>query len=422
MLQAICKFATSMTQYANSKEVLFCFAFPEFHPLRLYATGISKILITDSSNPFSKEKFNTLFNDNSWLVGWIGYGMKSHFENFKTSTSDFFTPDMCWIEPQVIFLAEDKVESVIKGSIDDAQRIFRNIHQTSPHVQLKLHTHVKFLEYQEMFDRTMRAIRRGDIYEANLCISFDFNSEIVNPYGVWKNTLSRMNAPFSSFVQWGDDFALCFSPERFIQKKAEQISSQPIKGTIASSAEPSENEDLKNQLKNSFKDQTENRMVVDLIRNDLARICIPGTVKVEELAILKSYPGIHHLVSTVAGELMDIGPDQILEATFPMASMTGIPKHSMISLMDEIEGKPRGIYSGSLGYKKPNGDFDLNVVIRTLLYNSDRGMARINAGGAITSQSNVNDEYEECIIKVRRLIQSLDPTFDLTLFSREKIS
>ena len=137
---------------------------------------------------------------------------------------------------------------------------------------------------------------------------------------------------------------------------------------------------------------------------------------VEELAAIKSYPGVHHLVSTVSGTLSESDVAEILGATFPMASMTGIPKHRMISLLDEIEIIPRGIYSGALGYMKPNGDFDFNVVIRTFLYNSVRGNARISAGGAITSQSKSTEEYKECLIKIRRLIKTLDPDFDFSLF------
>lgn len=411
-----------MTEEYEDKEVLFCFAFPEFHPRRLYASGISRIHRIDSGKCINVQHLNALFDDKTWLMGWMGYGLKSQFEKFNHQKSDYFPHDMCWIEPQIIFIAGNSVEEVIKGSTRDALEIFEKIHTTHTTTQLQLQKFVDYSQYREMFSRTMTAIMRGDIYEANLCLPFDFRAKIENPYALWMQSLIHMNAPFSCFAQYGNDYALSFSPERFLEKKGVKIISQPIKGTVQSSTDSAKNHALKNQLQNSFKDLTENRMVVDLLRNDFSRVCKPGSIVVEELAEVKSYPGIHHLVSTVAGQLNEFRISEILKATFPMASMTGIPKHRMISLMDEIEGVSRGVYSGSFGYKKPNGDFDFNVVIRTLLYNSARGEGRINAGGAITSKSSASQEYEECLIKIRRLITTLDPNFDLSIFGSIQIS
>jgi para-aminobenzoate synthetase component 1 len=158
-------------------------------------------------------------------------------------------------------------------------------------------------------------------------------------------------------------------------------------------------------------------MVVDLVRNDLCMICETDSVVVDELASIKSFPGLHHLVSTVSGTLIKDDISDIIKATFPMASMTGIPKKSMITLMNSIEKQPRGIYSGSIGYKKPNGDFDFNVVIRTFLYNSIQQSASISTGGAITSMSNAKDEYLECITKVSRLLKTIHPELDLSSLS-----
>jgi len=404
-----------MTELNQDKEVLFCYAFPEFHPLRLYASGISRILKMDSGTSWNRPYLNSFFGGETWLIGWMGYGLKSKFEKFNQQSSDFFESDMCWIEPQLLFLAGDDVVEVIKGSKNDALLVLEKISKQHPKAELQLKSYVNFDQYQEMYNRTMTAIMRGDIYEANLCIPFEFNANIENPYGLWRRSLPEMNAPFSCFVQYGEDYAISFSPERYLQKQGDKITSQPIKGTRPSSNDAIENLTLQNHLLSSFKDQTENRMVVDLLRNDFSRICKPGSVIVEELAAIKSYPGVHHLVSTVSGKLIEFEIGEILRATFPMASMTGIPKHRMISLLDKIEIIPRGIYSGSFGYIKPNGDFDFNVVIRTLLYNSKRGEARISAGGAITSQSSAAEEFNECIIKIRRLIKTLDHSFDLSL-------
>lgn len=407
-----------MTENIEHKEVLFCFAFPEFQPYRLYASGISRIITVDARRPLNRHELNSFIREGSWHVGWMGYGLKSQFEDFNIQTCDFFQPDMCWIEPKTIFLAGNEVVEIIKGTKDDALEIFRSICRPDTKTRLQLKTYVEFEKYQEMFSKTMAAIMRGDIYEANLCIPFEFNAHLENPHEIWRQALDTMNAPFSCFVSYGEEYALSFSPERYIQKRVKQIISQPIKGTALSSSDATENRKLLNQLLCSFKDHTENRMVVDLLRNDFSRICETGSVSVEELAAIKSYPGVHHLVSTVTGLLREVDMTEILRATFPMASMTGIPKHRMISLLDAIEITPRGIYSGSFGYIKPNGDFDFNVVIRTLLYNSKEGSARISTGGAITSQSIDKDEYNECLIKIQKLLRTLDTNMDLTPFSR----
>ena len=393
-----------------------CFAFPEFRPLRLYAYGIRKIFRADDLIPYDSDRLNEYFRNRNWQVGWIGYGLKSHIANLPHQKNEFLQYDLCWIEPEILFLADEKVEEVIIGEKSEAKRIFENINQAdSFENQMELTSQTEFSEYLQKFTTTMRSIQRGDIYEANLCIPFDFKAQIKNPYTLWRNSLDTLNAPFSCYVHYGYIHALSFSPERFIKKSGSDIISQPIKGTIAASDHPEEDKIKKETLLNSFKDLTENRMVVDLIRNDLCRICEPGSVIVNELASIKSFPGLHHLVSEVKGTLKDVGFSKILRATFPMASMTGIPKHKMMVLMDEIENSPRGLYSGSIGYKKPNGDFDFNVVIRTLLYDHSQGKARINAGGAITSQSHPRDEYTECQTKIKRLLQALCPSLDTSV-------
>jgi para-aminobenzoate synthetase component 1 len=207
--------------------------------------------------------------------------------------------------------------------------------------------------------------------------------------------------PFAALYRLHDRYLLCASPERFICKKGLRISSQPMKGTIKRDlSNKSEDEKLKEELKASAKDQSENVMVVDLVRNDLSRICNDGSVKVDELFGIYSYPQVHQMISTINGELKeDILFSEIIEATFPMGSMTGAPKYRVMQLIDEYEEGARGIFSGSVGYVDENGDFDFNVVIRSMMYNASSKYLSYQVGSGITFYSDPEMEWEECLLK-----------------------
>jgi para-aminobenzoate synthetase component 1 len=214
--------------------------------------------------------------------------------------------------------------------------------------------------------------------------------------------------PFSCFYKNDGNYVLCASPERFMQKKGNQIRSQPIKGTIRRNTTNREQDEiLQKTLLNDTKNQSENIMVVDLVRNDLSRICREGTVRVTELLGLHSFPQVHQLISTVEGELLP-GTKllDVLKATFPMGSMTGAPKKKVMELIEEYEVEPRGIYSGSIGYITPQKDFDWNVVIRSLVYLSSQEYLSYHVGGGITANSDPKQEWDECQVKAGA-IQSL---------------
>ena len=223
--------------------------------------------------------------------------------------------------------------------------------------------------------------------------------------------------PFACFYKNSSDYLLCASPERYLQKKGNQLISQPIKGTIKRNLHNDADDKLQVEaLQNSSKDKSENVMVVDLVRNDLSRICEQGSVKVSELFGIYSFPQVHQMISTITGTLnSNTLFSEILEATFPMGSMTGAPKKSVMETIDALEPTKRGLYSGTVGYFNPAGDFDFNVVIRSIFYNSDIKKASYGVGGGITIYSDPEKEYEECLLKaaaIKKVLSGNDSATD----------
>jgi len=201
---------------------------------------------------------------------------------------------------------------------------------------------------------------------------------------------------------------MCCSPERFIHKQNHEIISQPIKGTSKRGADPTQDELLKVALKNNQKEQAENVMIVDLVRNDLGKVAIPGTVNVDELCGIYTLKTVHQMISTISATLKEnLLFSEIIKASFPMGSMTGAPKIRAMEIIEELEFFSRGLYSGSVGYISPDGNFDFNVVIRSILYNSTTKALLYPAGGAITANSDIAKEFEECLLKAKTMKDAL---------------
>ena len=227
-------------------------------------------------------------------------------------------------------------------------------------------------DYLTIIEKLRQHILRGDCYEINFCQEFYAEGAKIDPVEVYKKLSSLSPNPFSSLYKVKDQWLICASPERFLRKEGNKILSQPIKGT-AKRIEGNELNDqyVKESLARSAKDRSENVMVVDLVRNDLAKVCEEGSVKVEELYGVYTFPQVHQMISTVSGRLMkDIAFTSIIRATFPMGSMTGAPKKRVMELIEKYESTKRGLFSGAVGYITPAGDFDFNVVIRSVLYNA----------------------------------------------------
>ncbi|UOQ71128.1 anthranilate synthase component I family protein [Hymenobacter cellulosilyticus] len=239
----------------------------------------------------------------------------------------------------------------------------------------------------------MEAIREdilnGEVYELNLCQEFYAETVALEPVGTFLRLLEASPTPFAGFYKWHDRYLLCASPERFLQKKGPQLISQPIKGTIRRGATPGEDERQRQLLLHDEKERAENLMIVDLVRNDLARVAQTGSVQVPELFGLYSFRHVWQMISTVQAQARpDLGLVDMLRATFPMGSMTGAPKIRAMELIEHYERTKRGLYSGSLGYVTPAGDFDFNVVIRSLQYRAGTGYLSFQVGSAITYDSD----------------------------------
>ncbi len=264
--------------------------------------------------------------------------------------------------------------------------------------------------YLENVERIKQHIVDGDFYEMNYCIAFTAIEEI-DPYNAFMLLSRKAPAPFSVFLKDGDRYLLCASPERFFGKRGNLIFSQPIKGTRprvfdSISSELYEIQDLTvaRELEKSEKDRAENIMIVDLVRNDLSKVCEVGSVQVPECCVVYSFSHVHQLISTVEGRLKpEVGLKELIHATFPMGSMTGAPKISVMQHTNHLEGFARGIYSGTVGFVwKQNMDF--NVVIRALQYDSQAKTLAYAVGGAITYDSVAEQEYQECLDKASAVL------------------
>ncbi len=259
--------------------------------------------------------------------------------------------------------------------------------------------------YIEIIRKLRDHILRGDCYEINFCQEFMAGNVQLEPVSSFQQLTRASPNPFSCFYRQGHSYLMCASPERFLAKRGQQVFSQPIKGTARRyPGNKMADEASKAALLASRKELSENVMVVDLVRNDLSRICEKASVQVDELFGIYSYPQVHQMVSTVSGVLKrDLPFSKILEATFPMGSMTGAPKLRVMQLIDQYEPSRRGLFSGSVGYFSPDGDFDFNVVIRSILYNESSGYLSYQVGGGITWYSKPEDEYDECMLKAEAI-------------------
>ena len=260
-------------------------------------------------------------------------------------------------------------------------------------------------EYIKTIEQLRQHILRGDCYEINFCQEFFAEHAHIDPIAVYQKLSAASPNPFSALYKLDDKYLICASPERFLKKQGNHILSQPIKGTSKRIAGDAKQEAInKNSLYESQKDRSENVMVVDLVRNDLSMICSEGSVVVDELYGVYTFPQVYQMISTVSGELKkDISFTEIIKATFPMGSMTGAPKRSVLQLIEQYEKTKRGIFSGALGYITPSGDFDFNVVIRSIMYNQSSEYLSFQAGSGITFYSNPENEWEECLLKAEAI-------------------
>jgi para-aminobenzoate synthetase component 1 len=375
-------------------------------------TGIQ----TDALNGFEKLKdYQEVTKD--WIFGYLSYDLKNDIEPLSSENFDGLNfPDLYFFQPKKLFLFKDKSVTIkyLNCICDEVESDLVTISSFSKTAESKVSNNIKIesrvskASYLEKVTAMLSHIKRGDIYEANFCQEFYAIAQL-NPLETYFSLNSISQTPFATFLKNGNQFLLSSSPERFIKKEGSIITSQPIKGTTRRSDNSNEDEDLKFALKNDQKERSENIMIVDLVRNDLSKIAKKGTVKVTELCEIHSFKQVHHMISTVEAEVLPtVSAVGVIAAAFPMGSMTGAPKISAMTIIEELEETKRGVYSGAVGYFSPQGDFDFNVVIRSILYNASNSYVSFSVGSAITSKSTPEKEYEECLVKAKAMRSVLE--------------
>jgi para-aminobenzoate synthetase component 1 len=383
---------------------------------QLLGFGTGKRWIMNAENTIAEMQTFLDANKGRYVFTCFSYDLKNKFEQLASENTDSiaFPLAILWSPEFVvdynrgdgIFVqGEDEVVSR-----QEANYFYSKIKGNQP---FKLAEKVAFnpritkSEYVDSVQQIQAEIQYGNCYELNFCQEY-YAMDVVSldSSSLFRAMHNVMQAPFSVYFSLEDWSVMCFSPERYIQKTGSKLISQPIKGTIKRGENAEADLQLQETLLSDKKEISENVMITDLVRNDFSRIAEKGSVVVDKLCELQTFTTIHHLVSTISCEVSDGIPfTEILRATFPMGSMTGAPKIRVMELIEKHESFKRGLYAGSIGLIYPSGDFDLNVVIRSLLYNHQKEVLSCSVGSAITMKSDPLKEYEECLVKVNRILQ-----------------
>ena len=373
---------------------------------------------TDYQNAFEDLKqYQQASKD--WLFGYLSYDLKNDIEVLQSNNFDGLDfPDLFFFQPKKIFLLKgNQLEIQYLNMCDDeVDEDFEEISlqildfeaQSVTPSAVKVQQRISKENYLEKATKILEHIHRGDIYEANFCMEFFAENAVINPLEKFLRLNKISKSPLAVYFKNHKQFLLSASPERYLKKQEEFIISQPIKGTAKRFLDPIEDERSKKELASDPKERAENIMVSDLVRNDLSRTAQKGSVKVEELCGIYSFEQVHQMISTITSKLDSKHTVvEVIKTTFPMGSMTGTPKVSVLKIIEELEETKRGLYSGAVGYFTPNGDFDFNVVIRSILYNQEKNYVSFSVGSAITSQSIPENEYEECLLKAKAMREVL---------------
>ncbi|MDX5446766.1 MAG: aminodeoxychorismate synthase component I [Bacteroidota bacterium] len=350
--------------------------------------------------------------DPSWLFGYLSYDIKNQIEDLTSSNEDLVgLPELWFFRPMNILVADN--DGVWYKGPHTEETVLEWLRSAEPiqpwEGHLALESQVDQEQYLEAVAKLKEHIQRGDIYEVNYCIPFLAEGN-VDPYVIFEGLNKIANAPFSAFLSWREGAILSASPERYLAKRGQRLVSQPIKGTAPRSRDPKLDMENARSLVRSVKERAENVMIVDLVRNDLSRVASRGSVSVPELFGVYKYPTVHQMISTITADLREgLSWLDVIQASFPMGSMTGAPKVRAMQLIEKVEIFRRGIYSGAMGYITPDGDMDLNVVIRSIVMNRRTQRLLAGVGSAITTLADPLEEYKECQLKVKAIRQALDP-------------
>ena len=371
---------------------------------------------TDYFDAFAKlEEYQTTTKD--WLFGYLTYDLKNDVEQLTSQNFDGLAfPDLYFFQPKKIFLfKQEEVEIQYLNMVADEWEedwqgiIDTQIIKKEPLSEVKIKLRTSKDNYFNKVHKMLAHIKRGDIYEANFCQEFYAPDTAINPLQCFLDLNKISSPPFATFLKIDAHYALSASPERYLKKENTTIISQPIKGTAKRSLDAEEDAQLKSQLENDPKERSENIMITDLVRNDLSRFAEKRSVAVKELCEIYTFEQVHQMISTITCQVSKkLSPVQIIKHTFPMGSMTGAPKVSAMHIIETLEDAKRGLYSGAIGYFTPEGDFDFNVIIRSILYNAISQYVSYSVGGAITVKSIPENEYEECLLKAKAMRQVLE--------------
>ena len=388
-------------------------------------SNLESVLAVDAASMIthgSTDAFNTLAHyvdqTKDWIFGYLSYDLKNDLESLASENDDhLFFPDLQFFQPKkIIRLRNNQVEflyldafqndiptdfEVIQASIMPQEDDISVLHG----IRMRIFKDEYFRQVEKLLDH----IHRGDVYEINFCQEFYAEDAVINPLQVFSRINQISRTPFAAFVKSEQRYALCASPERFLRKENQLVISQPMKGTAKRDRDLIIDQALKDELAADIKERAENIMIVDLVRNDLSKCAIKGSVVVDELCNVYTYEQVHQMVSTVKSTVpSSLHPVDIIKDCFPMGSMTGAPKISAMKLIEKYESIKRSVYSGAIGYFTPQGDFDFNVVIRSILYNKANKYLSFSVGSAITAKASPEKEYQECLLKAKAMRSVLE--------------
>ncbi|MBA0885065.1 anthranilate synthase component I family protein [Flavobacterium undicola] len=381
------------------------------------------ILAVDAFTSIKTDYFNA-FEDlkqyqqtiQDWIFGYLSYDLKNDIETLTSANFDGLEfPDLYFFQPKKLFLAKGNeieirylnfCDDEFEADWDEIKAIVTDFETFDTHVQIQ--QRISAEGYREKVSKMLEHIHHGDLYEANFCMEFYAENARIDPLETFLKLNKISKPPFAVFFKNYKQFLLSASPERYLKKEGELLISQPIKGTAKRFLDPIEDEESKNKLAADAKERAENIMITDLVRNDLSHTAQKGSVQVTELCGIYSFLQVHQMISTITSKLdPQYTVVDALKHTFPMGSMTGAPKISVMKIIEELEETKRGLYSGAVGYFTPDGDFDFNVVIRSILYNQQNQYLSFSVGSAITSLSVPEKEYEECLLKAKAMFEVL---------------
>lgn len=379
-----------------------------------YTQGFPHLLAVSQHSAFSGNNFQALKNGmdlhkGKLLLGHLNYDLKNDVEQlYSKHPAKVSFPELHFFSPDHLIRLYDEYWEIESEDPALPEKIFAIPIRADENEVHAIQASISREEYVERIEKIRTHIRQGDIFEMNFCQEFNIDASAINPVETYLQLTQISPMPFSCLYKCNTQYLICASPERFLRKTDNKIISQPIKGTAKRSSDLVEDLRIKDQLARSEKERAENIMIVDLVRNDLSRSCEAGTVTVEELCKVYTFQQVHQMISTVSGlQRKDIHPYEVIRQAFPMGSMTGAPKVRAMELTEQYEGFRRGIFSGAVGYITSTGDFDFNVVIRSIVYDQATQKAALYAGSAITWAANAQQEYEECLVKAETMFQVL---------------